>query len=101
MFSHLKMKSMLILRRMILFFFNPSSEFKKLIFCVFNSKVLSILMIIVEISSVFIFKISTNFFVRFFDCVGFIVYVFDMTMTFFFVRRIDFDENNKRCFLKI
>ena len=48
----------------------------------FNSKILSISMIIVETSSIFIFEISTGFFVHFFDYVDFIVYAFEMIMTF-------------------
>ena len=49
----------------------------------FDSKILSISMIVVEISSVFVFEILMSFFVRFLDYVDFIVYIFEMIMAFF------------------
>ena len=48
----------------------------------FNSRVLLISMIIIEISSIFISEVSIIF-VRFLNCVDFIIYVFEMIMTFF------------------
>ena len=47
----------------------------------FNSRVLLISMIVIKISSVFIFEVSVIF-VCFLDCVDFIIYVFEMIMTF-------------------
>ena len=54
----------------------------------FDSKVLLISMTVIEISPIFISEISMIF-VRFLNCTDFIMYVFEMTMTFsLFVKSI-------------
>ena len=69
------------MREMILLCFDSSKRLKELIFWLFNSEILLISMIVVKVSSIFISEVSMIF-VHFLNCVDFIIYVFEMTMTF-------------------
>ena len=80
-FSHLNVKSMSMRKGVILLCSDFSKELEKLIFWVFNPKVLLISMIVIEVSSIFMSEVLMIF-VRFLNCVGFIVYVFEMIITF-------------------
>ena len=71
------------MREMIFLFFNFSNKLEELIFWMFNSKILLIAITVIKISSIFVFEISMVFFVRFFDYVDFIVYAFEIIITFF------------------
>ena len=81
-FSHLNVKSMSMREEMIFLFFDFSNKLV-FVFWVFNSNVLFVSRAVVEISLIFVFEVSVIFFVRFFDCIDFIVYIFEMIMTFF------------------
>ena len=50
----------------------------------FDPKVLLISMIVIKISSIFVFEISIIF-VRFLSCVDFIIYVFEMIILFLYL----------------
>ena len=55
----------------------------------FNPSVLFVPITVIEISSIFVFKVSMIF-IRFFDYVGFIVYVFEMIMGFLLIIELMF-----------
>ena len=80
-FSHLNVKSMSMRGGMTLFFSDFSNELV-FVFWMFNSNVLFVSKIVIKISPVFVFEVSVVFFVRFFGCIDFIIYVFKMIMTF-------------------
>ena len=80
-FSHLNVKSVSMRGGVILLFSDPSGELV-FVFWVFDSNVLFVPGAVVEISSIFVSEVSVIFFIRFFGCIDFIVYIFEVIMTF-------------------
>ena len=87
-FSHLNMKSMSMRKGVILFFSDLSNKLI-FVFWMFNSGVLFVSITVVKISPIFVSEVSVIF-VRFFDCVDFIVYVFEMIMIFLLIVELMF-----------
>ena len=67
---------------MIFLFSDPLNELE-FVFWMFNLNVLSVSMTVIDVSSIFVSEVSMVFFIRFFDCVDLIVYVFETIMVFF------------------